>query len=116
MEVRLHIHPYYQIEATLSACAGEWTLPLLYPLLHSETSDGCAGSLAVGHGWHSLNVWDTSQWCRPMTTFPRVPQTPTETPSLGIACIVWGYRGYRLLVAQNEVSPLAPNANTPACM
>jgi hypothetical protein len=60
----------------------------------------------VGHGWHSLNVWDTSQWCRPMTTFPRVPQTPTETPSLGIACIVWGYRGYRLLVAQNEVSPM----------
>jgi len=62
-----------------------------------------AGSLAVAHGWSSLNVWDTSQWCRPMTTFPRVPQTPREPANMAIACMLWAYRGYRLMVAQNHL-------------
>jgi hypothetical protein len=39
-----------------------------------------------------------------MTTFPRAPQTPNDAGGLAaISCIVWAYRGYRLLVAENEV-------------
>lgn len=85
-------------------------------------------SLAVAHSWScSLNVWDTSQWCRPMTTFPRVPHTPTAggrgewtgggagaagaaggeggpvSVMAAVACLLWTQQGYRLLVAHNEV-------------
>ncbi len=62
------------------------------------------GSLAVAHSWGcSLNVWDTSQWCRPMTTFPRVPETPGEPVAAAVACLLWAQQGYRLLMAHNEV-------------
>ena len=48
-------------------------------------------------------MWDTSQWCRPMTTFPPVPDTPDAPVMAAVPALLWAHRGYRLLVAHNEV-------------
>lgn len=72
-------------------------------VMHVEYSpDG--SSLAVAHRWScSLNVWDTCQWCRPMTTFPRGPETPATRVKAAVSCLLWIQEGYRLLVAHNQV-------------
>lgn len=52
-------------------------------------------------------MWDTAQWCRPMTTFPRVPETPDAPAMAAVPALLWAHRGYRLLVAHNEVGTLS---------
>lgn len=39
-----------------------------------------------------------------MTTFPAVPTTPNAPVMAAISCLLWAHKGYRLLVAHNEVS------------
>lgn len=41
-----------------------------------------------------------------MTTFPRVPDTPDAPVMAAVPALLWAHRGYRLLVAHNEVGAM----------